>query len=161
MNAILPQFFSVLNRSLIFIVLGLVLTVPGNVMASNSLDETASVEEVKAEWQGRYRKLLTDAARLRRNAEAARYNYSQANQRNYPRGAARKQFLIDEENAQAELVQVEADIEKLREDGRREGALPGWFYEVEDEPLDAPQPAAPVEDPADREGRNPLYLDTE
>ena len=98
-----------------------------------------------------------------RNAATARAEYKRAQRRNYPRGEARAQYLINEAEALDELAQVEASIEKLRAEGRAAGALPGWVYEVDEEPIGRPQPAArdEREDPQDREGRNPLYLDSE
>jgi hypothetical protein len=122
-----------------------------------------ALEAMKDEWQDEYRRLLQDADRLRRNASNARENYARAQRRNYPRGGARAEMLVEADQAERDLVEVEAQIEQLRLDGRRAGALPGWFYEVEDEPRGNPQPASPGEtteaSPEDREGRNPLYLD--
>jgi hypothetical protein len=124
-----------------------------------------ALQPTKDEWQADYRRLLQDADRLRRNAQNARENYARAQRRNYPRGGARQAMLIEAEEAESGLVEVEAQIEQLRLDGRRAGALPGWFYEVDDEPPGHTQPASPAEttelSPEDREGRNPLYLDRE
>jgi hypothetical protein len=156
------RLFSAGLQLLVLTALALALTLPGSVAASTGADDDASIEETKAEWQGQYRRLLSDKALLQRNAEAARTYYSKSRQRNYPRGAARQQFLIDADTAEKQLVEVEAEIQKFKTNARREGILPGWFYEVEEGPLDAPQPAAPAEeDRQDREGRNPLYLDSE
>ena len=72
-------------------------------------------------------------------------------------------MLLEAEKAERTLIGVEAQIEQLRLDGRRAGALPSWFYEVEDEPLGGAQPASRAQTtgpaPEDQEGRNPLYLD--
>jgi hypothetical protein len=147
-------------RLVAFAALALALASPGPAAASSGADDEASIEESKAEWQGQYRRLLSDKALLQRNLEAARTSYSKSRRRNYPRGAARQQFLIDADTAEKQLVEVEAEIEKLKTDARSEGILPGWLYEVEQGPLNAPQPAAPAEeDLQDREGRNPLYLE--
>jgi hypothetical protein len=123
--------------------------------------------EQKGEWEGRYRNLLQNAARLERNAAAARENYTRAQKRNYPRGGARQQFLIDEQQAKDELANVRQQIEDLKLRARQEGVMPGWLYEVEDEDLSVPEPAAPddwdpeaeADEAYDREGRNPLYLE--
>ncbi|MEE8163955.1 MAG: hypothetical protein V3T64_00150 [Myxococcota bacterium] len=124
-----------------------------------------ATQAMKDKWQADYRRLLQDADRLRRNARNARENYVHAQRRNYPRGGARQQMLIEAEEAERGLVEVEARIEQLRLDARRAGALPGWFYEVDDEPRGMAQPASPAEttgpSPDDRAGRNPLYLDRE
>lgn len=138
-----------------------VFAMPGAAFANDGLsDEDVPTVELKDQVQGEYRNLLRNAARLRRNAEAARRDYKLSTRRNYPRGEVRKQFLVDAEAAEKELVQVEAEIEKLKTEARGEGAMPGWFYEVEEENFDAPTPASPAEEDAgDRGGRNPLYLD--
>jgi hypothetical protein len=145
------------------VVLALFVALPASVDASSGMDEGYQLDaSMKEEWQSEYRRLLQDSERLKRNAEAARRNYSQAQQRNYPRGSVRQQYLIDEEEAKKELAEVDAALEQFKADGRRDGALPGWFYEVEEESLASPEPAAIGEDDAeDMEGRNPLYLDSE
>ena len=120
-------------------------------------------QAMKVKWQTDYRRLLQDTDRLRRNARNARENYARAQRRNYPRGGARQEMLLEAEKAERTLIGVEAQIEQLRLDGRRAGALPSWFYEVEDEPLGGAQPASRAQTtepvPEDQEGRNPLYLD--
>ena len=128
-------------------------------------EQVDAVQAMKDEWQHDYRQLLQDAARLRRNSLNARENYARAQRRNYPRGGARQAMLVEAEEAERGLAEVDAQIEQLRLDGRRAGALPGWFYEVDEETQEPAQPAFPAEateaSPEDREGRNPLYLDSE
>jgi hypothetical protein len=152
----------------LFLTLGLALAAtlpvatPSHAQSAGADDE----EALKEEWQGRYRQQLQDAARLRRNASAARRNYTQAQKRNYPRGGAREVFLDDEREAQADLVRVEQQIEDTIREGRLAGALPGWFAEVDDEPIMASEPATPAgmgtaDSREDREGRNPLYFDSD
>jgi hypothetical protein len=151
-----------LRRAFSAVALALLLVGTGasTLSAESYADEERASADKKAEWQGDYRKLLNDAARLERNVAAAKENYSQARQRYYPRGAARQQIVIDRKLAEKELVEVEAEIDRFKTNGRREGAAPSWFYEVEEEPRKASMPAAKAEEPAqDREGRNPLYLD--
>lgn len=142
------------------------LVAPTVLVASDAFgeDEYDAELELKEEIQRQYRDLLRNKAIFQRNAVTAREEYAEANRRNYPRGEARKQYLINEKEALDALAEVEVAIEKLHEQGRRDGALPGWFAEVEDEPLSLTQPAAPAEDDdrvRDREGRNPLYFDDE
>ena len=131
-------------------------------VASMGFVDSAAEEPSKEYWQSEYRALRLDIARLERNAKRARHNYERAQRRTYPRGDARKQYLIDEQDALDGVVRVKREIEDLKDRGRREGALPGWFYEVDDEPLTPPEPAAPdgpnAEGLEEREGRNPLYF---
>lgn len=114
----------------------------------------------KEEWQGRYRGLLQNAARFEMNANALRESYEHAVRRNYPRGAARTQFLIDAEKAEKELVQIKAELDSLRLQAHRDAIPPAWLYQVDDEPLPSTPAAAAAKDSdaEEREGRNPLYL---
>jgi len=115
----------------------------------------------KQDWQDRYRQLRQDAKRLERNAAAARENYARAQRRNYPRGDALQQFLVQEQDAETELAKVKKELAGIFDEARRAGIPPGWLYEVEDEPVVVPAPAAsanPSDDAADEDdGRNPLY----
>ncbi len=119
--------------------------------------------EQKAQWQERYRVLLQTQETLRSNAEKSRDNYARAQRRNYPRGGARQQFILDAEKAEKELVKVKAETEEMLDQARREAIPQNWFYEVDDEPIQ-PLPAASTTDgqgtaaAQDREGRNPLYF---
>ena len=123
------------------------------------------LQNQKEYWQERYRRLRQDAARLERNAERARKAYALAQRRNYPRGGARQKLSQQIEDAETELESVRKEIEELPSEARRAGAMPGWLYEVEEEEVVIPEPAAPdaadAEEAEDRAGRNPLYLDDE
>ncbi len=120
---------------------------------------TQTLLEQKAQWQDRYRTLLRDAARLQYNAEISRENYARAQRRNYPRGGARRQFILDAEHAEKELVGVKEEIAQIFVDARRDAIPTVWLYEVDDEPITiAPPASASEEDDDDRAGRNPLYL---
>jgi hypothetical protein len=126
--------------------------------------ETGMTElEEKAGWQQRYRTLLQLQTRLRDDASTARENYARAQRRNYPRGGARQQFIVDAEEAEAQLVTARAETETLLEQARHNAIPRNWFYEVDDEDIQSTSPAATGanEDAEDdsREGRNPLYLD--
>jgi hypothetical protein len=166
--SIAARSISTRSGSIALLSLGLALAMglptPLPAVAADSADEQVDeFEELKQEWQGRYRQQLQEAARLRRNAAQARENYSQAQRRNYPRGGARQQFLLDADEAERDLEKVEAGLEQTISEGRLAGALPGWFDEVDEEPIMVSEPAAPSDGmdarPEDREGRNPLYFD--
>lgn len=121
-----------------------------------------SLAEKKAEWQDRYRTLLQNAARLRSNADASRENYARAQRRNYPRGGARQQFILEAENAEKELVEVKEEIAQIAIDARHAAIPPSWLYEVDDEPI-SPTPAASASGQHDKQeeraGRNPIHFD--
>lgn len=113
----------------------------------------------KDAWQSRYRRLLENQARLRDNAEKSRENYSRARRRNYPRGGARQQFIIDAEEAERDLAKVEEETMELLEQARRDALPRNWIFEVEDEDIQAPAATGQTErDDSDDGGRNPLYL---
>ncbi len=133
--------------------------------AATPLSGEETLAEQKEHWQARYRRLLRDKARLERNIASAKNNYTLAQRRNYPRGGARERYRLDAERGEQELSRVEDDIDRLLAEGRRDGALPGWFAEVEDESFDVPEPVAPAapsaRDRRDREGRNPIWFEDE
>lgn len=114
----------------------------------------------KAYWQDRYRTLLQQADQLRAIIETERELYADANRRNYRRGTKRHQHRIKAQEAEEKLKAVEAELATIQDDGRRAGALPGWFYEVEIEGS-APASASPPESGPGDAGRNPLYTDDE
>lgn len=149
---------SILGLAMAFAVISLPLLAPDAARAGT--DQT--LEEKKAEWQGRYRSLLQNAARLRSNAETSRENYARAQRRNYPRGGARQQFIVDAENAEKELVEVKEAIAQIAVDARHASIPPNWLYAVEDEPITVSAPASPSDqqdEQEERAGRNPLYFD--
>ncbi len=119
----------------------------------------------KADWQGRYRALRNNAARMRENAKKLRRSYGLAQHANYPRGGAREEFRLQVEKAERDADDYTAKIEAFHEEARRNEIPPGWLYEVDDEPIDPGLPAdqdeSELETEEDREGRNPIYLDDE
>jgi len=119
--------------------------------------------EQKNEWQERYRIMLTNQAILADNAEKLRKNYAQAQRRNYPRGGARDKFLLDAAQAEADLAELKTATAELLASARRKDLPRSWFYEIDDEEIQLPTPAAKAqgdgEQDTSRDGRNPLYLD--
>lgn len=140
-------------RSIACLILGMFFVMPLSAAATDADDEGA-----KAYWQTRYRGLHADVVRLRGDIARERELYADANRRNYRRGSKRHAHREAMMKAMAELGRVEADLATIEEDGRRDGALPGWFYEIDIELEDAGDgpnvPAAPGED-----GGNPFYDD--
>lgn len=144
--------------------------------------DTATEEELlakKDQWQGRYRELRNNAARMGANAKKLRVAYAQAQHANYPRGGAREAFRVQVEQAERDAEDYESKLVAFRDEARQNDVPPGWLYEVDDEPIDHGLPADQddsgfdeeadeqsdeaeddaEEDADDREGRNPLYLD--
>lgn len=134
-------------------------SVPETASAQAQAQTEEEIHELRETWQNRYRALLSDRARLTRNIAAAKENYARAHRRNYPRGGARQQFLIDADSAEKELAATEREIAGIFTEARYENVPPGWLYQVEDEPIETPQPAALDEsEEQDRAGRNPIYF---
>lgn len=119
-------------------------------------DDLAELGSEKTYWQNRYRNLLAEASELRATIEVERELYADANRRNYRRGRKRSRHLEKVQKATAELITVETALATIEDDGRRAGALPGWFYEVEIEIESAKRRPAVSIGPGE-EGRNPLY----
>jgi hypothetical protein len=157
---------STLGLAILLCLIGLPILTPSSAQAQTGAQPT--LEEQKAEWQDRYRSLLQNQARLHHNAQMARENYARAQRRNYPRGGARQQFLIDAEDAEKELVTVKEEIAQISLDARHASIPQNWFYAVEEEPLTFGPPAASATNNGsnadaeeDRAGRNPLYFEDE
>jgi len=155
---------STLGLAIALCVIGLPVLMSTTAQAQAGAEPT--LEEQKTDWQGRYRSLLQNEARLHQNAQMARENYARAQRRNYPRGGAREQFLLDADDAEKELVTVKEELAQLRVAARHEAIPKNWLYEVEEEPITSDPPASASQnaasdddDQADREGRNPLYFD--
>ena len=155
---------STLGLAIALCVIGLPVLMSTTAQAQAGAEPT--LEEQKTDWQGRYRSLLQNEARLHHNAQMARENYARAQRRNYPRGGAREQFLVDADDAEKELVTVKEELAQLRTAARHDAIPKNWLYEVEEEPITTGPPASASQNAAgdgndrdDREGRNPLYFD--
>ncbi len=118
----------------------------------------AELEGMKTYWQNRYRQLLVSADDLREEIERETGLYADANRRNYRRGTKRHVHRVAIEEAEKKLAEVNRELSTIKEEGRRAGALPAWFYDVEQVRADAARnPAlAPRPDDPDR-GRNPKF----
>lgn len=134
---------------------------PAPASASSSEEE---LQAMRDHWQDRYRHLLRVRGQLKNEIEQSKAAYARAQRRNYPRGGARQQFLLQAQQAEKALAETQQEIEALFTEARFAEVPPGWLYEVEDEPIDlSPRPASPDDagDAADREGRNPLHFEQE
>ena len=142
-------------RRAVLVGLGLLLLAPA--AAAQSSPELDSAKDY---WQTRYRTLLERADSLRETIEVETELYADANRRNYRRGKKRHVHRVAAEEARAELAEVQLELSTIQEEGRRAGALPGWFYEVEQDRADVARNPALVPDPEDPdEGRNPRFVE--
>lgn len=125
-----------------------------------SAESDAELASEKDFWQTRYRTLFDRADTLRETIAIETELYADANRRNYRRGTKRHLHRVAAEEARAELAIVERELSKIKEEGRRAGALPGWFYEVELDRADVARSPALAPEPDDRdEGRNPRFVE--
>ena len=137
------------------LLIGLVLlpfVIPVAAQADDSVEQAAQ----KMYWQTKYRDLLARAVELRATVDTEKELYADANRRNYRRGTKRHVHHDLMNDAAAELKEVESELATIEEEGRRAGAMPGWFYEVELEHQDTEPSPAIADEPGD-EGRNPIY----
>lgn len=132
----------------------------GTIAVASAAAQGDSLEQQKDAWQNEYRSKLRKAAHLEYTIEVSRENYARAQRRNYPRGGARQQFLIEADKAEKELADLRDEIDGFLTDARRNAIPPHWRFAVEDENVTFSPAATASEDDAgdDREGRNPLYL---
>jgi len=107
----------------------LFVAIPGAATAQTD----SELQAEKEFWQKRYTTLLDEVDELRATIERERELYADANRRNYRRGNKRHIHREAMLEAAAKLEVVERELEALPDEARRAGALPGWFYEVEEE----------------------------
>ena len=146
-----------LGLSIVLCVIALPLLAPSDVWADT---EQMQLEQ-KAQWQGRYRMLRREEARLQEISQTSRENYARAGRRNYPRGGARQQYMVDAQDAEKKLVTVKEEIAQILASARHDAIPPTWIYEDDEEPINLSSPASASGDgneEVDRAGRNPLYL---
>jgi hypothetical protein len=157
-----------------------ILFVAGSVLPALSV--SALDLEQKREWQGRYRALRIQVARLELTADLATKEYADANRRNYRRSGVRHFHRENALRARVEAERVRKELGQLKETARAAGLPRSWFDEVDEEPIDRSRiqalgdyreegrfmgEGAPAEDgpggvPASStgsfdDGRNPLY----
>ncbi|MEZ4331890.1 MAG: hypothetical protein R3F35_09045 [Myxococcota bacterium] len=101
--------------------------------------EPGDLDALKAHWQGRYRELRLEEARLVETARLATKEYADSNRRNYRRSGVRHFHRTNANEAKAQLVIVRGEIEKLYDEVVEAGGTVNWFYEVDDEGIDRGQ----------------------
>lgn len=101
--------------------------------------DLGDLDALKAYWQGRYRELRLEEARLVETERLATKEYADANRRNYRRSGVRHFHRTNANEAKAQLVIVRAEIEQVREDVVDAGGTVNWLDEVDDEGIDPAQ----------------------
>ena len=103
---------------------------------ASAVDQTGDEGELRAYWQGRFRKLRHEEARLAQTVALATKEYADANRRTYRRSGVRHFHRTNAENAQAELELVRAEIASIYDEAREAGVPVFWLDEVAEEKID-------------------------
>ena len=89
------------------------------------------MESKRQHWVERYETLLAQEKQLREELEEARIVYSRGQRDNRPRGEERAELVDKIPKLEADLTQVQRDLEAFSEKARQAGALPGWFRDAD------------------------------
>lgn len=150
--------------------------------ATPAEESVADEAQLKAYWQGRYRDLRRNEARLVQTVELATKEYADANRRTYRRSGVRHFHRTNANEAKAELALVRAELEAIYDEASAAGIPTHWLDDVAEESIDMdavqglgvyrdkgefggkgayakePAPDETDADPMDPDdGRNPLY----
>lgn len=94
------------------------------------------LDALKAYWQGRYRSLRLDEARLVETVKLATKEYADSNRRNYRRSGVRHFHRTNANEAKVELARVREQISACQDEVVAAGGMAAWLDEVDDETLD-------------------------
>ena len=101
-----------------------------------AIAEEDDLVALKAHWQGRYRKLRLEEARLVETERLATKEYADSNRRNYRRSGVRHFHRTNANEAKKQLGIVREQIESMRTDIVAAGGSVHWLDEVDEEPID-------------------------
>jgi len=99
--------------------------------------QEADLDQLKAEWQARYRDLRREEARLVETVRLATKEYADANRRNYRRSGVRHFHRTNANEAKAALAEVRQEIKDAHVEVVAEGGLAYWLEAIDDEPIDS------------------------
>lgn len=103
---------------------------------SSSAGEVETGEaELRAFWQGRYRKLRHEEARLVETVKLATKEYADSNRRTYRRSGVRHFHRTNANEAKKELEAVRAEIAAMYEEASAAEVPIFWLDEVAEEPI--------------------------
>jgi hypothetical protein len=101
----------------------------------------------RQQWVQRYQELQSKHARLGKDLEQARSDYSRGRSSRHPRGEGKAALIGEIQRLEGEFEKVDRQLQDFPEEARRQGALPGWFRDVEAPTHAGAQPAAIQADP--------------
>ena len=106
------------------VVLAIVTAAPSTILvgpSSAAAQSETGDAELRAYWQGRYRRLRNKEASLVQTVKLATKEYADSNRRSYRRSGVRHFHRTNANEAKAELAKVRAEIETIYDDARVAG----------------------------------------
>lgn len=94
------------------------------------------LDTLKAYWQGHYRSLRVEEARLVETVNLATKEYADSNRRNYRRSGVRHFHRTNANEAKVELAKVRQQIASCHDEVVAAGGMVAWLDEVDDEAID-------------------------
>ena len=91
----------------------------------------------RQQWVQRYQDVRTKHAKLEQDLAQARIDYSRGRSSRHLRGEGKAGLLVEIARLEQELEKADQQLRDFPDEARRDGALPGWFRDLE-----APTPAA-------------------
>lgn len=126
------------RRSIATCLLVIGLTVGAAILAGPpgaAADQASQDAELRSYWQGRFRKLRHDEARLAQTVALATKEYADANRRTYRRSGVRHFHRTNAREAQHELELVRAQLATIYDEARAAGVPAFWLDEVAEEKI--------------------------
>ena len=110
------------------------------------LPGSAAQDDIEREqWVAAYHDLQLRHARLTRELEQARKDYSRGRSSRQLRGEGKAALIEQIAALEDGLTNVNQELRAFPDTARRAGALPGWFRDLEDSAFESLQPAAALE----------------
>jgi len=103
----------------------------------------ADDDSKRAEWVRKYQALQLQHAQLEQDLADAKIDYSRGRSRKRLRGEGKAGLVEEIARLEEEFDKVDQELANFPDEARKQGALPGWFRDVEP-PVVAPQGAQPA-----------------
>ena len=97
----------------------------------------------RQEWTRRHQELKAKHAGLGQDLAQARIEYSRGRSNRHPRGEGKAALIAEIARLEEEFARVDQEFQDFPEKARRQGALPGWFRDLDEPTPPAARPAAP------------------
>ena len=88
----------------------------------------------KQQWVQRYQDLRSKHARLEKDLTQARADYSRGRSSRHPRGDGKAALIAEIDRLEKEFDQADQELRNFPESAQRQGALPGWFRDLDERP---------------------------